>query len=152
MRYFIAFFVTKRASTRYKLPRSTCYALQHGSPKHEMLQLVASNHTSHRSSNIFSRLPEEPGPLLTNARQRLAMQLHPITDPNIRVQILAPIVQQMLQFAHRHYRALAWQPDTLVHIKISRSSAQFSQYALTIVIFASRKPEYHATWTISRST
>jgi hypothetical protein len=57
------------------------------------------------------------GPLLTGARRGLAMQKQPITDPDIRVPIHAPIVQQMLLFAHRHYRALTWQPDNLVHIK-----------------------------------
>jgi hypothetical protein len=27
----------------------------------------------------------------------------------------------MLQFAYRHYRALTWQPDTLVHFKTFRT-------------------------------
>jgi hypothetical protein len=63
--------------------------------------------------------PVALGPLLTDARRGLAMQQHPITDPNIREPIPTPIVQQTLQFAHR-YRALPWQPDTLVHIKTFR--------------------------------
>jgi hypothetical protein len=49
------------------------------------------------------------------------MKQHPITDPDIRVSIHAPIVQQMLKFAHRHYRAITWQLDTLVHIKTFRA-------------------------------
>jgi hypothetical protein len=49
------------------------------------------------------------------------MQQQPITDPDIRVPIPAPIVQHMLLFAHRHYRALIWQPDNLVHIKTFRA-------------------------------
>jgi hypothetical protein len=61
------------------------------------------------------------GPLLTGARRGLAMQQQPITNPNICVPILAPIVQQMLRFAHRHYLPLTWQPDTLVHIKTFRA-------------------------------
>jgi hypothetical protein len=65
--------------------------------------------------------PMALGPLLTDARRGLAMQQQPITDPDIRVPIHAPIVQQMLHFAHRHYRALPWQPDTLVHIKTFRA-------------------------------
>jgi hypothetical protein len=54
------------------------------------------------------------GPLLTDARRRLAMQPQPIIDPDIRVPIPAPIVQHMLLFAHRHYHALTHQPDNLV--------------------------------------
>jgi hypothetical protein len=51
----------------------------------------------------------------------LAMQQQPITDPDMRVPIPAPIVQHMLLFAHRHYRALTWQPDNLVQIKTFRA-------------------------------
>jgi hypothetical protein len=61
------------------------------------------------------------GSLLTDARRGIAMQQHPITDPGIRVPIPAPIVQHVLLFAHRHYRALTWQPDNLVHIKTFRA-------------------------------
>jgi site-specific recombinase XerC len=50
--------------------------------------------------------PVALGPLLTDARRGLAMQQQPITDPDIRVPIHVPIVQKMLLFAHRHYRAL----------------------------------------------
>jgi hypothetical protein len=60
-------------------------------------------------------------PLLTDARRGLAMQQYPITDPDIRVPIVAPIVQRVLLFAHRHYRALTWQPDNLIHIKTFRA-------------------------------
>jgi hypothetical protein len=49
--------------------------------------------------------PVALGPLLTDARRGLAMQQQTVTDPDIRVPIPAPIVQQMLLFAHRHYRA-----------------------------------------------
>jgi hypothetical protein len=49
------------------------------------------------------------------------MQRQPITDPDDRVSIPTPIVQQMLQFANRHYRALTRQSDTLVHIKTFRA-------------------------------
>jgi hypothetical protein len=65
--------------------------------------------------------PVALGPLLTDARRGLAMQQPPITDPDIRVPISAPIVQHMLLFAHRHYRALTWQPDNLVQIKTFRA-------------------------------
>jgi hypothetical protein len=61
------------------------------------------------------------GPFLTDARRGLAMQQQPITDPDIIVPIPSPIVQAMLQFAHRQYRALTWQPDILVHVKIFRA-------------------------------
>jgi hypothetical protein len=61
------------------------------------------------------------GPLLTDARMGLAMQQHPITAPDIRVPLHVLIVQEMLLFAHRHYRALTWQPDNLVHIKTFRA-------------------------------
>jgi hypothetical protein len=61
------------------------------------------------------------GPLLTDARRGLAMQQHRITDPDIRVRNPTPIVQHMLLFANRHYRALTWQPDNLVHIKTFRA-------------------------------
>jgi hypothetical protein len=57
-------------------------------------------------------------PLLRDARRGLAMQQQTITDPDIRVPIPAPIVQYMLLFVRRHYRALTWQPDNVVHIKI----------------------------------
>jgi hypothetical protein len=50
--------------------------------------------------------PVAMGPLLTDARRGLAMQQQPITDPDIRVPIPAPIIQHMLLFAHRDYRAL----------------------------------------------
>jgi hypothetical protein len=50
--------------------------------------------------------PVALGPLLTDARRGLALQQQPIEDPDIRVPIQASIVQQMLQFAHHHYRAL----------------------------------------------
>jgi hypothetical protein len=89
------------------------------------------------------------GSLLMDARRGLATQQQPITDPDISVPILVPIVQQMLLFAHRHYRALTWQPNNLVQIK---TSARFSQSALTTAIFAARKPAYVATWTTLRST
>jgi hypothetical protein len=49
------------------------------------------------------------------------MQQQPIIDPDICVPYLAPIVQHMLLFAHRQYRALTWQPDNLVHIKTFRA-------------------------------
>jgi hypothetical protein len=49
------------------------------------------------------------------------MQHQPIADPDIRVLIPVPIVKHMLQFAHRHYRALIWQPDILVHINPFRA-------------------------------
>jgi hypothetical protein len=49
------------------------------------------------------------------------MKPQPITDPDIRVPFPTRIVQHMLQFAYRHYRALTWQPDTLVHIKTFRA-------------------------------
>jgi hypothetical protein len=65
--------------------------------------------------------PVALGTLLTDARRGLAMQQQPITDPDIRVPNHAPVVQQMLLFAHRHYRALTWQPDNLVHIKTFRA-------------------------------
>ena len=65
--------------------------------------------------------PVALGPLLTDARRGLAMQQQPITAPDIRVPLPAPIVQQMLLFAHRHYRALTWQPDNLVQIKTFRA-------------------------------
>jgi hypothetical protein len=61
------------------------------------------------------------GPLLTDARRGIAMQQQPIIDPDIRVPIPPPIVQHMLLFAHRHYRALTWQPGNLVHIKTFRA-------------------------------
>jgi hypothetical protein len=66
------------------------------------------------------------GPLVTDVRRGLAMQQQPITDPDIRVPIPALIVQYMLLFAHRHYRALTWQPDNLVHIKTFRAIIVFS--------------------------
>jgi hypothetical protein len=50
--------------------------------------------------------PVGPGPLLTDARRGLAMQQQHITDPDIRVPIPTPVAQQMLQFAHLHFRAL----------------------------------------------
>jgi hypothetical protein len=65
--------------------------------------------------------PMVHGPLLTDARRGLAMQQQPITDPDIRVPIHAPIEQHMLLLGHRHYRALTWQPDNLVHIKTFRA-------------------------------
>jgi hypothetical protein len=65
--------------------------------------------------------PMALAPLLTDARQGLAMQQQPITDPDIRVPIPASIVQQMLLFAHRYYRVLTWQPDNLVKIKTFRA-------------------------------
>jgi hypothetical protein len=64
--------------------------------------------------------PVAMGPLLTDARRGLPMQQHPITDPDIRVPIPTRIVQCILLFAHRHYRALTWHPDNLVHIKTFR--------------------------------
>jgi hypothetical protein len=89
------------------------------------------------------------GPLLTDARRGLAMHQQPITDPEIRVPILAPIVQEMLLFAHRHYRARTWEPDNLVHIKTFRVIfAVCTNYNN----FAARKPAYVATWTTSWST
>jgi hypothetical protein len=60
-------------------------------------------------NKLFRDHLKEPvalGPLLTDARRGLAMQQQPITAPDIRVPLPAPIVQQMLLFAHRHYRAL----------------------------------------------
>jgi hypothetical protein len=53
--------------------------------------------------------------------QQQPMHQQPITDPDIHVLIPAPIVQQMVLFAHRHYRALTWQPDNLVHIMTFRA-------------------------------
>jgi hypothetical protein len=63
------------------------------------------------------------------------MQQHQVADPDIRVPIPAPIVKQMLQFAHRHDRALTGQPNNLVHIKTFRA---VSQSVLTIAIIAAR--------------
>jgi hypothetical protein len=40
-------------------------------------------------------------PLPTDARRGLAIQQQPITDPDIRIPIPAPIVQQVLHFVHR---------------------------------------------------
>jgi hypothetical protein len=74
-------------------------------------------------SNFFRDHLEKPvarGPLLPGSRRGLAMQQPPITDTDVRIPIPSPIVQQMLQFAHQCYRALTWQPDTLVHIKTFR--------------------------------
>jgi hypothetical protein len=45
-------------------------------------------------------------PLLTEARRGLAMQQHHMTGLDNRLLILALIVQQVLQFAHRRYLAL----------------------------------------------
>jgi hypothetical protein len=61
------------------------------------------------------------GPLLTDARRRLAIQPHSIADQDVRVPIPLSDFQQMLQISHRHYRVLVWQPDTLVRIKIFRA-------------------------------
>jgi hypothetical protein len=75
-------------------------------------------------NKLFRDHLKEPvalGPLLTDARRGLAMQQKPITDPDIRVPIPAPIVQHMVLFAHRQYHALTWQPDNLVHIKTFRA-------------------------------
>jgi hypothetical protein len=88
---------------------------------------VASNNLQPYFSSInkfFHDHLKEPvalRPLLTDPRRGLAMQHQPITDPHIRVPIPTPIVQEMLHFAHRHYRALNWQPDALVHIKTFRA-------------------------------
>jgi hypothetical protein len=65
--------------------------------------------------------PKALGPLLTDVRQGLAMQQQPFADPDIRNPIPSTILQHMLQFAHRHYRAVTWQPDTVVHIKSFRA-------------------------------
>jgi hypothetical protein len=75
-------------------------------------------------NKFFRDHPKEPmtlGLLLTNASRGRAMQQQPITDPDIRIPIQAPIVQHMLLFAHRHYRMLTRQPDNLVHIKTFRA-------------------------------
>jgi hypothetical protein len=75
-------------------------------------------------NKFFRDHPKEPvalGPLIADARRGLAIQQQPITAPDIRVPLPAPIVQHMLLFAHRHYRALTWQPDNLVHIKTFRA-------------------------------
>jgi hypothetical protein len=60
-------------------------------------------------------------PLLTDASWGLTMQQQPIADLDVRVPILAPIVLQMLQYAHRQCKALIWQTDPLVHIKNFRA-------------------------------
>jgi hypothetical protein len=77
------------------------------------------------------------------------MQQQPITDPDTCVPIPTSIVQQMLQFGHRHYRALAWQPDTLVHIKTFR---EILALCTIYCYYAAQKMGYAATWTTSRST
>jgi hypothetical protein len=69
----------------------------------------------------YLKEPVALGPLLTDARRGLAMQQQPIADPDIRVPIPASIVQQLLILAHRHYRALTWQPDNLLEIKTFRA-------------------------------
>jgi hypothetical protein len=61
------------------------------------------------------------GPLLTDASRGLAMHRQLITDPDIRVPIPSPIVQELLLLAHQYYRAITWQPDNLVHIKNFRA-------------------------------
>jgi hypothetical protein len=87
--------------------------------------------------------PVALGPLLTDARRGLAIQQHPITDPDIRVPIPAPIVQQMLLFAHRHYRALTWQPDNLVRIKTFRAIFVFCTKYCYFLLSGNRRTVPH---------
>jgi hypothetical protein len=67
------------------------------------------------------REPMELGPLLTDARRGLAMMRQPIADPDIRIPIPVLVVQQMLQFARQHYRAITWSMHNLIHIKTFRA-------------------------------
>jgi hypothetical protein len=98
--------ISPREATAANMLRFTTWLARAGTVAANSLQPYFS-----AINKFFRDHLKEPvalGLLLTDARRGLVMQQQPITDPDIRVPILAPIVQRMLLFAHRHYRALTW--------------------------------------------
>jgi hypothetical protein len=111
--------ITPLEATAADMLRFTAWLARAGTVAAKSLQPYFS--TINKFFRDHLKEPVALGSLLTDANRGLAMQQQPITDPDIRVLIQAPIVQHMLLFAHRHYRLLTRQPDNLVHIKTFRA-------------------------------
>jgi hypothetical protein len=142
-------FATKRASPRYMLPRPTCFALQHGSPEQELSRSLPTLLLS--GQQFFPRPAEGAGGAGTTSNGRTLRTRHAATIHD------RPRHSRTNPNTHRTSNATI-RPPTLPRVHVAAGHPCAHQDfragladALTIVIFAARKPEYTATWKTSRS-
>jgi hypothetical protein len=107
-----------RVLPRFMQPRPTCHTSQYGLPDEGLSRPSLQPYFYAINTFFRDHINKEPlalGPPPTDARRGHTMQQQPIADPHVRIPILLPIVQHMLQHAHRQYNALIWHLDNLVH-------------------------------------